>query len=253
MDAQEALRRFDTQLRRLDGEQVGPVVRNAGSAGNWIVHSELTTENADAVIAEQQAYFASVGGRFEWKHYGYDDPADLPARLVRAGFVAEPTETLMVAEIADLLDALAGTTAPDGVRLVPITDEAGFAAIVALQSAVWGGSWHSLGSGLAAEHAADPCAIEVVGAFAGEELVCAAWVRFHPGTDFASLWGGSTLPAWRHRGIYRSVVAHRARIAADRGFRYLQVDASDDSAPILGRLGFARLTSTTPFVWSPPN
>jgi len=69
-----------------------------------------------------------------------------------------------------------------------------------------------------------------------------------PGTRFAGLWGGGTVEAWRGRGIYRALVAHRARIAADRGFPYLQVDASDESRPILERLGFARLTTTTPYV-----
>jgi GNAT superfamily N-acetyltransferase len=69
-----------------------------------------------------------------------------------------------------------------------------------------------------------------------------------PGTRFAGLWGGGTVEAWRGRGIYRALVAHRARIAADRGYRYLQVDASDESRPILERLGFAPLTTTTPYV-----
>jgi hypothetical protein len=32
-------------------------------------------------------------------------------------------------------------------------------------------------------------------------VVCAAWVRFHAGTGFATLWGGPTLPAWRGRGL----------------------------------------------------
>jgi len=75
---------------------------------------------------------------------------------------------------------------------------------------------------------------------------------FRPGTDFAGLWGGSTLPAWRGRGIYRAMVAARAQRAAARGVRYLQVDASDDSAPILRRLGFRAVTTTTPYVWAPP-
>ena len=73
-----------------------------------------------------------------------------------------------------------------------------------------------------------------------------------PGTEFATLWGGGTLPAWRGRGIYRALVAYRANLAAERGFRYLQVDASDDSRPILERLGFVAVTTTTPFIWSPP-
>ena len=83
-------------------------------------------------------------------------------------------------------------------------------------------------------------------------LVCAAWVRFHEGTDFASLWGGGTLPEWRGRGIYRSLVHRRAVEARERGYSLLQVDASDDSRPILERLGMEVLTTTTPYVWTPP-
>ncbi|MFJ4437475.1 acetyltransferase [Streptomyces sp. NPDC088923] len=80
----------------------------------------------------------------------------------------------------------------------------------------------------------------------------AARIEFVPGTDFAGLWGGSTLAAWRGRGLYRATVAARARTAAARGVRYLQVDASADSAPILRRLGFLELTTTTPYIWTPP-
>ena len=76
-------------------------------------------------------------------------------------------------------------------------------------------------------------------------------MRFVDGTPFATLWGGATLEPWRGRGIYRALVRHRANLAASRGFRYLQVDASDDSRPILERLGFVAVTSTIPFTWSP--
>ena len=44
--------------------------------------------------------------------------------------------------------------------------------------------------------------------------------------------------------------AHRARVAAERGSRYLQVDASDHSRPILERLGFGVLGVTVPYVWT---
>jgi len=70
--------------------------------------------------------------------------------------------------------------------------------------------------------------------------------------EFAGLWGGATLAEWRGRGIYRALVARRAQLAAARGVRYLQVDASSDSAPILQRLGFQALATTTPYVWTPP-
>src|SRR4030088_1970768 len=42
------------------------------------------------------------------------------------------------------------------------------------------------------------------------------------------------------------MVAHRAAVAAVRGFRYLQLDASRDSRLILGRLGFVALATTPP-------
>jgi hypothetical protein len=47
-------------------------------------------------------------------------------------------------------------------------------------------------------------------------------------------------------------VRRRAQLAAERGRRYLQVDASADSQPILERLGFQAVTHTRPYVWSPP-
>jgi hypothetical protein len=49
--------------------------------------------------------------------------------------------------------------------------------------------------------------------------------------------------------VYRALVAYRARIAAELGYRYLRVDASPDSEPILKRLGFAELARTVPYVW----
>jgi GNAT superfamily N-acetyltransferase len=84
-------------------------------------------------------------------------------------------------------------------------------------------------------------------AMAGDEPVCAARVDFHVGTDFASLWGGGTVPEWRGRGIYRAMVSYRTRLATARGYRYLRTDALPTSRPILEKLGFARLTSTVPY------
>lgn len=73
-----------------------------------------------------------------------------------------------------------------------------------------------------------------------------------PGADsLARLLGGSTRPQWRGRGIYRALVAARAQRAAARSVKYLQVDASGDSAPILRRLGFHAVTTTTAYVWTP--
>jgi len=92
--------------------------------------------------------------------------------------------------------------------------------------------------------------VAAVLAMAGQTPIAAGRMEFHLGTEFASLWGGGTLAEWRGRGVFRSLVAYRAALAAARGFRYLQVDASADSRPILRRLGFVELATTTPFTYA---
>jgi len=90
-----------------------------------------------------------------------------------------------------------------------------------------------------------------LGAEADGEVVSAGWAVYEQGTEFAGLWGGSTLAEWRGKGIYKALVTVRAVRAVELGYKYLQVDASDDSSPILQRLGFVAVTSTTPWVYTP--
>jgi GNAT superfamily N-acetyltransferase len=120
-----------------------------------------------------------------------------------------------------------------------------------MEEAVWGEDHSWITDGLGKELAADPDGMSIVVAEAEGTVVCAAWIRYEHGTDFATLWGGATLADWRGQGIYKATVAYRADLAAERGFRLLEVDASDDSRPILERLGFVPVTTTTPYVWSP--
>ena len=259
MDRGEVLAAFDAQMRvgaAAEGpgarvERVGGVVRNvAADPDGWsaVVWSDLDERTANAAIAEQVGYFGALGQSFEWKHYAHDHPVDLPARLIAAGLVPEPEEALMVAEVATLdTDAVP----PPGVRLVPITDPAGVALLVRVHEEVFGEDHAALGRTMVAQLATEPKAMASVLAMAGDRAVCSARVSFHHGTEFASLWGGGTLPEWRGRGIYRALVAYRARLAREHGFRYLQVDALPPSRPILERLGFVRLTTTTPYVWRP--
>ena len=63
---------------------------------------------------------------------------------------------------------------------------------------------------------------------------------------------GGVLPEYRGRGIYRALVARRAQLAIEGGYSILQVDASDDSRPILERLGLHVVGGTTPFVTAAP-
>jgi hypothetical protein len=77
-------------------------------------------------------------------------------------------------------------------------------------------------------------------------------LRYRQGDAFGSLWGGSTLAEHRGKGIYSAVVAARATEARQRGGRWLTVDCSAMSLPILERRGFQRLAVITPFIWTSP-
>jgi GNAT superfamily N-acetyltransferase len=264
MTAAELLAAHDAQLRAHvppflpEGESVdlvGPLVRFSGGFGRgWVLYRDLVGiegEALDELIASQVAFFAERDQRFEWKTYGHDSPADLPDRLLAAGFVAEEPETVVVAPVA----GIAGEPRlPEGVRLRDITARADLEKIDGLEAAVWGEDEDEAGYAdfLESELDADPDGLAVVVAEAGDTVVCAAWVRFLHDTEFACFFGGATLEEWRGRGIYRATVTHRANLAAARGCRYLQTDASDDSRPILERLGFVAVTTTTPYLWSPP-
>ncbi|HEY0718239.1 MAG TPA: GNAT family N-acetyltransferase [Streptosporangiaceae bacterium] len=256
MDRAAVLAKFSDQLRRDPapepwarverGERITRMI-SGGDGWSGVLWADLAGADAGAVIEAEIARFARTGlaGRpWEWKYYSYDQPADLPERLRAAGFAAEPAETLLVAEIADLsLD----TTPPAGVQLVPVTDAGGADAVVRVHNEVFGGDHTAAGAAIMAALGSRPPVAEAVVAMAGDTAISAGRVEFPAGSDFASLWGGGTLPGWRGRGVFRSLVAYRAALARERGYRYLQVDASDESRPILTRLGFTELARTTPF------
>lgn len=260
MNVAALLASYDTQLRRnvrarppARVERAGPIVRYLGEADDsWeaVLWADIDESTADAQIARQIAFFAGRGRRFEWKHHAYDKPADLPARLIAAGFVREEDEAVVVAETASIA---ADVPLPDEIRLAPVMDAAGVDLVMQVHREVFGTDEPWLRAEMLARLGTDSTAAAggAVVAMAGDRPVCAARVEFHEGTEFASLWGGGTLPEWRGRGIYRALVSYRARLAAVHGYRYLQVDASPDSQPILERLGFVRLTTTTPYVWQP--
>jgi ribosomal protein S18 acetylase RimI-like enzyme len=260
-DPAELLRAYDAQLRArvpnglpasADVQRDGPVLRLMGLKGRGYVEYHdlggIHGAELDELIARQVAAYAPRGERFEWKLHGHDEPADLPQRLRAAGFMPEDEETVVIARVADVAGA---PSLPAGVSLREVTERRDFERIADMELAVWGEKHSWLVGQLEEEVALAPDGITIVVAEGDGEVVCAGWVRFEHGTDFATLWGGATLPAWRGRGIYRATVRYRASLGAARGFRFVSVDASANSRPILERLGFTPVTTTTPYVWSP--
>ena len=252
MDPVQILARFDSEMRARPPpeagtrvERAGPVVRVLGDSC-WIAFSQLASSDARAAVAEQTAFFRSLGKRVEWKVYGHDTPPGLGELLREAGYAPDPAETLMVFDLSEALES--GPTA-HGIEIRRVTDRGGLETAVAVSRDAFG-----RGEGWAVEEyarrLAAPSLVILLASVDGTP-VASGRLEMPPDRAFASLWGGGTSPAYRGRGIYRALVAARAEMARGHGYRFLPVDALPTSRPILERLGFRALTSITGWVLDP--
>jgi hypothetical protein len=216
VDSTQLLARFDEQMRRRAAPPDGLLVGKEWSGVLW--------PPEDGGVEPVVARMRELPGHAEWKYYSHDGP-ELRERLLAAGLEPEADETVVVAE-ADSIPP-----PPDDVELRLVTDE--FVELAA----------HVFGSRFALPERA----VAVVAVVNGR-AVSGGRVDFEHGVEFAGLFGGITLPEYCGRGLYRATVSKRAELGRERGYRWLYSDALPTSRPILERLGFVRLTTTTPFV-----
>lgn len=231
-------------LREVDGSVVRHI--SLSGDGGFVIYSHLDEESVDTTISAQIARFERIPQDFEWKAYDYDPPRDLIDRLRRRGFEIGDPEALLVLDLTAGLEALQRQVPPSVVR---ITDPGEVDAVVALENAVWETDHQDLGEHLKRDLLEHPEMLSVYISYQGQQPASAAWIYFHAGSSFASLWGGATLPQFRSQGHYALLLAARAQAAYARGFTLLTVDASPMSRPILGKNGFQYLATSTPCKW----
>ena len=247
--------RLDEERRTLlsgaDVIDVRPLVTRGSSSTwsqYWIAYSALSESNADAAIAEETAHHRALGQPFEWKLYAHDRPADLKDRLQRHGFNIGPLEAVLVLDLAHAPAWVDAPPSQDVVRLERVEQVALYRAVA--EEAL--GKDYSLTSGQLADaiRAGETNHLGYVAMCDGEPASIGR-LYTHPDSHFGGLYGGATLERFRGRGLYRAVVAARARDARAFGAKYLIVDALPTSRPILERLGFVHLTDTWPCEWTP--
>lgn len=216
MDTTEILRLFDEQMRRRAAPD------NLFVGKDW---SAVLWRPDDGEVEPLVARMREVDGHVEWKYYSHDGP-ELRERLLAAGLVPEDEETVVVAEATSI-------EPPSGdIELRIATEE-----FDELAARVFGSRYDL-----------PEKAVAVVAVVDGQP-VSGGRVDFEEDVEFAGLFGGITMPEYRGRGLYRATVAKRAELARERGYRWLYSDALPTSRPILERLGFVPITTTTPFVF----
>ncbi len=235
----DRLMRLEVEYPEMQRERLPGLVRHTRPAPgrSFVLYSQLDEAGADAAIEEQIAYYRQRGLTFEWKVYDHDSPPDLLQRLQQRGAEVDEPEAILA---LDLQHTPAELLLPPGADVRPIATRQGLADVIAVEQQVWGGEFDWIYERLGG-HLEIPGYVNVYVAYAEGQPACTAWVYFNPNGVFADLWGGSTLPAYRQRGLYMALLRVRVQAARQRGYRYLTVDAGPMSRPILERHGFRLL------------
>lgn len=250
---------YDDQLRTsaetagaLAVRMIGPLhlATLAGGRG-FVTYRDLGGADAVAVaalVAEVLDHVRADPGirSVEWKTRGHDHAPGLQEALVRQGFVPEEPESIMVGR-AELLAV--DVALPAGVRLRRMTTEREIRATSAMQDQVFGDPASDERAEALLRRLEGDEGLELWAVEAGGRVVSAGRLEPVPGSDFAGLWGGATLPDWRGRGLYRALTAARARSALGLGRTLLHSDSTPYSRPILERSGLVEVSSTTPYQW----
>lgn len=257
MDIQKILARYDREVR-IDLEEPGlerevlpqvvRLIRRRPPMG-FIRHSRLDETNADRIIQEQIACFRSLDMPFEWEVCAYDQPGDLKERLLSHGFqpdqdAGDPGAVLVL----DLNEAPTSLLQSGAAVVRRVESPDGLSDVIRVIEQVWGGNFSWLRARFAA-HLEIPGYLALFVAFVREQPASCGWTYYYPGSRFAILRGGSTLPEFRGQGLYSAMLSARLRHAARRGYRYLTVDAAPTSRPILEKRGFQLLTYSLSFKW----
>ncbi len=213
---------------------------------NFILYSDLDEVNADAVIEAQVAYFSGFDQPYSWKVYDHDNPPDLRDRLIRNGGKPDDRDAVLILDLSQTPESL---LSPIETPLQEIRKRAGLSQVIDILEEVWGRSFAWVTDRLGG-HLEIPGYLKVYVALADGRPGAVGWVYFHQNSQFASLWGGSTIEALRGRGFYTALVAQRVQEAIRRGYRYLVIDTSPMSRPIAEKHGFRLLTYAQDFQWN---
>lgn len=253
------LQAYDDQLRTdaetagaLSVTRLGPLrlVTFAGGRG-FITYRDL--DDADehqiaGLVATATDFFRAQPKitHVEWKSRGHDHAPGLHEALLAHGFEPEEPESIMIGPLEGLCRDVA---LPDGVTLRQVGTEDDVRALSAMVDEAFG---ESVNTRLADEWLARLARGDGMQLWVAEthgQMVSGGRLEPVAGTDFAGIWGGATLAAYRGRGIYRALTAARARSALNLGKKLVHSDSTEFSRPILERCGLIKVSTTTPYQW----
>ncbi|MFV0449573.1 MAG: N-acetyltransferase [Vibrio sp.] len=217
--------------------------------GSFIAYFNLEDLQAPNVIEQQRDYFYRLGKNFEWKVYGFDTPSDIEHMLLDKGFYQEEEESFMV------LDLTTYDSLPEfQTQCVEVFDVCGIRDAIEVKRLQTGEDFSAYYLHLLNLKQTRPDHIRIYVIYDQGQPVSSAWVIFNNDqSPFAGIWGGSTVQSQRRRGHYQALLKQRIRDAILAGKKYLYIDASAMSRPIVEKYGFKVISTTVPYFYRHPN
>jgi ketosteroid isomerase-like protein/GNAT superfamily N-acetyltransferase len=212
-----------------------------------------TPEEADAKIEEMLAYYRERNQGFHWEVSTFDTPLDLGERLERHGFVPAGYSSTMARIGLDnledipanpnvemeLVDGSRDESIEEAIRIVAISF-----TIPQEQIDQWRPVWY--------ERMKDPKARQEELFFMARldgKPVGTGRITFKAGT--AHLTSGATLPGYRRRHIYSTMLRRRLEQARARGYHIVTIDAGPMSRRVVERYGFKQYAGLYIYGWMP--
>ena len=261
MNPADLLALYDETMRKnahpagMCGERASRVSRyTTGTASQrYIMWHDFAAADAAKAVDEELLSVQGHAHVLMWKLYGHDTARDaLRDALLAQGFEENDHSTLMMVSVALLVESLAMVATADSQSLDvrQLTTAKHLDAYQNIWDSVWPDAPNSryVNDYRILIERNEPGILFFAGFATSDNPVTSGYMFHHPGGAIALLCGGTTKAAWRRQHGYTSMVAVRAQAALDRGAKYLAVEASPNSKPILERLGFIPLSTLAFYV-----
>jgi ketosteroid isomerase-like protein/predicted N-acetyltransferase YhbS len=250
-DPREWLAPDESERYSLRGEMGGN--RQPHPSGNYIGGVRWTDEEADRRIAETIAYHRERNLGFQWWVSPYDTPRDLRERLERQGMVLAGDAATMARLGLDHLDDIPRN--PDvTIELLDGYDDAALDALghIMMVCFHWPQEkvderrpgWVDRMRDLKIRERETNYLARLKGQPVG-------YGRVQLRAGVAYLGGAATLPEFRGRHIYSTLVRLRLEVARSKGYQLAVINAEPLSRPIAARCGFKEYARAYIYGWMP--
>jgi len=213
---------------------------------NFVSFTIANDPKLDQAIERELKYFAPMNQPFTWKVYDHDRLPGLKSKLEFHNFAADENPAAVM--VLDLQNATVPNTKLDGVEIRRITDRNGIKDVIQVLDSVYGGQHDWLYERLGLQLAISGY-VSVYASYVDDKPASVAWTCF-PRGHFATLFGGTTLPEYRNRGLYTDLLHTRINEIRERGYLFAVVETGPMSKPVVEKHGFQQLTTIWDYQWN---